>query len=458
MYAHQQVSKANAMDNYPSVQLIVLNWNGRAYLNACLAALSRLTYTNYNILLVDNDSTDDSVDFVRRRFPHVPILQNEKNLGYAGGNNRALRALDNDYAVLVNPDIVVEANWLSELITAMHADPSIAIAGCKLHYPGGKMIQHAGGSISHPQAMPVHRGIHETDTGQFDAVLDVDYVTGATIAIGRTALQNIGPLDEGYFMYFEEADWCARARAAGYRVVYIPRAAAVHDESAIAIKGSPSYLERFHAGRWRYLLKHFSPGEILSQTFPAEKSWLSERHSGERRALNHVYRSIYAGLDEILATRASSGGGDLDARPKELIGAELLDLRRITLKQIIEPEQANRLAQKMRLREIPLQSQIPIAGPYIAQLRTLWASVAIQEQVQSFTTQQSEINQILANELGDLEKRIQVVQLALLDHDQRQVEIVRQQLKVRASLSLAYRLLDSIASRLEHIEKSSGDR
>lgn len=445
------------MDKYPSVQLIVLNWNGQAYLNACLAALSRLTYPNYSILLVDNDSTDNSVDFVRRRFPHVPILQNEKNLGYAGGNNRALHALDTDYAVLVNPDIVVEANWLNELITVMHADPSIAIAGCKLHFPGGKEIQHAGGSISHPQAMPVHRGIHETDSGQFDTVLDVDYVTGATIAISRAALQKIGPLDEGYFMYFEEADWCARARAAGYRIVYIPGAAAVHDESAIAVKGSPSYLVRFHAGRWRYLLKHFAPGEILSQTFPAEKSWLTERHSGERRALNHVYRSIHAGLDEILAARASSGDGDMDARQKELIGISLLDLRKITLRQIIEPEQVTHLAQKTRLREIPLQSQIAVAGPYIAQLRTLWASFAIQEQAQFFITQQSEINQILANELGDLEKRIQVVQLGLLDHDQRQVEIVRQQLKVRASLSLAYKLLDSIAARLERIEENSGD-
>ncbi len=445
------------MDNYPSVQLIVLNWNGRSYLDACLTALSQLNYPNFSILLVDNHSTDDSVDFVRRSFPHITILQNKKNLGFAGGNNRALRDLSADFAVLVNPDIVVTSDWLTKLISPMKSDQSIAAAGCKLHYPGGKIIQHAGGSISHPQAMPVHRGETEVDSGQFDTVLDVDYVTGAAIAISRPALHRIGLLDDGYFMYFEEADWCARARTAGYRIVYIPQAAAVHDESAFAVKGSPSYLQRFHAGRWRYILKHFTAEEILAQTVSSEKLWLSGRHSRECRALNHAYRAVYFDLDDTLAKRAAGGSSEMNAEQKNLIATSLLDLRRIALQQTVEPEQANRLAQKARIREVPLRSHVPVAGPLIARLRTLWASVAIQEQAESFTTQQGEINQMLAIELGDLEKRIQIVQLGLLEHDQRQVEIMRQQLKVRAGLSQAHNLLDSIAARLARIEQSPGD-
>jgi GT2 family glycosyltransferase len=441
------------MNKLPFVQIIVLNWNGRSFLEACLSALSNLDYPAYSILLIDNDSTDDSIGFVRRRFPHVTILRNEKNLGYAGGNNRALINLSADYAVLVNPDIVVAPDWLTQLISPMHAARSIGIAGCKLHYPDGQIIQHAGGAITHPQALPVHQGMYELDTGQYDALRDVDYVTGAAIAISRTAMERIGLLDEGYFMYFEEADYCARARAAGYRVVYIPRATAVHDESAIAVKGSFSYLQRFHKGRWRYLLKHFPLAEILSTTVAAEELWLAERKSGERRALKLVYRAVRAGLDEILNTRVSDGGTEVNAEQQIQLAASLIRLRKAAIEQSIDQEQLNRLAQKAQVREGPFRSQTPIIGPIIVQLRSLWASVAAREQARSFTMQQNEINRMLINELREIENRFQAVEVGFLDHDEKQVGIKQHQSVVRAELSHAYELLDSIKARLERIEE-----
>ncbi len=214
------------MNALPHITIIVLNWNGRSYLDACLTALSKLDYPNYNIVLVDNASTDDSLSLVTQQFPQVQIVQNRRNLGYAGGNNGALRDLASEFAVLVNPDIVVSNDWLAELITPLIADQSIAIAGCKLYYPGGELLQHAGGSIRHPRAMPQHRGARETDKNQFDSLCDVDYVTGAAMAIRDTALRKIGLFDEGYFMYFEEVDYCTRAKAAGFRVVYVPKATA----------------------------------------------------------------------------------------------------------------------------------------------------------------------------------------------------------------------------------------
>lgn len=259
-------------------------------------------------------------------------------------------------------------------------------------------------------------------------------------------------------MYFEEADYCARARAAGYRVVYIPRATAVHDESAIAVKGSFSYLQRFHTGRWRYLLKHFSPDEILSATVTAEELWLAERQSGECRALNRAYRAVRAGLDEILTTRIADGSTEIDAGQKALIAASLLGLRKAALEQAIDQEQHHRLAQKASVKEMPLRSKTAVVGPLIARLRTLWAAVAVRKQARSFTTQQSEINQVLANELREIENRIQTVQFGLLEHDERQVEIKRQQLNVRAELSQAYKLIDSIEARLERLEKLPRDR
>lgn len=426
-----------------------MNWNGLSFLDACLSALSKLDYPAYNILLVDNNSTDDSVDFVRRRFPHIAILQNERNLGYAGGNNRALVDLSADYAILVNPDIIVTPDWLTHLIAPMHTSSSIGIAGCKLLYPGGQIIQHAGGAISHPQAMPVQQGMYETDAGQFDALRDVDYVTGAAIAISRSALQKIGPLDEGYFMYFEEADWCTRARAAGYRVVFVPQSVAIHDESAIAVRGSYSYLRRFHTGRWRYLLKHFEPAEILTTTVAAEELWLAERQISERYALKQAYRTTHIALNEILTARAASGGAAFDAGEKIRLEEGLIRLRLAAAEHSIDQEQLDRLAQKAQIRETDLHSPTPIAGPIFAKIRSLWARVAIKEQAASFVTQQTKINRMLANELRELENNLRSVESNLLLHDQKQIEIKRQQEEVKADLKHAYQLLDSIRTRLE---------
>ena len=442
------------MENLPSVQVIVLNWNGRSFLEACLAALSNLDYSEYSILLVDNDSTDDSVNLVHRQFPNVRIIQNGRNLGYAGGNNRALCQLDAGFAVLVNPDIIVARDWLTHLILPMHADSTIGIAGSKLLYPGGRIIQHAGGTITHPQALPVHQGAYEIDTGQFDALHDVDYVTGATIAISRQCLENIGPLDEGYFMYFEEADWCARARAAGYRVVYIPQSAAVHDESAIALKGSFSYLQRFHTGRWRYLLKHFDPAEILSKTIAAEEQWLLEIQSIECQALKQVYRAVQAGLDEILIARSASGGTTFSANQQAQLEASLISLRKRTLSSAIDQKQADHLLDKTQVRETPFQSHVPVIGGFIAQLRSLWATVAAREQAKTFTIQQSEFNLLIAKELREMERRFQTLELELLEHDEKQVVITRQQSEVRAKLSQAYAMLESIKERLDRIEET----
>lgn len=446
------------MDKYPSAQIIVLNWNGLAFLDTCLSALSALDYPAYEILLADNDSTDGSVDFVRRSFPHIKIMQNGQNLGYAAGNNRALRDLHSDYAVLVNPDIVVPPDWLSELILPMEADSSTGIGGCKLHYPDGQMIQHAGGSITHPRAVPVHHGMLEQDTGQYETMREVDYVTGAAIAIKRPAVERIGLLDEGFFMYFEEADWCARARTAGYRVLYIPQATAVHDESAIAVKGSFSYLQRFHTGRWRYLLKHFDPAEILAETITAEEQWLLKLKSNECQALKRAYRTIHTRLDEILTARQAAGGIGIGADHQAQIEESLIRLRKLAISQVVNEDRANQLVNKAEVQEISFRSQIPVIGALIAQLRSIWASIAAREQAKTFAVQQNEFNHSLVKEVADIESRIQSLELDLLKHDVKQVDIKQHQSEVRAELTHAYELLKSIKARLEHLENTTRDR
>ena len=152
----------------PSVTLIILNWNARHLLARCLPSLLAQTYDDYRVVLVDNASTDDSLAFVRREFPQVEIVENERNRGFSAGNNAALRRLQSDVAVLVNPDLVASAGWLRELVAGLTSEESIGIAGGKLFYPGRRRLQHAGGLIHFPLAMPDYLGRNEPDEEQHD--------------------------------------------------------------------------------------------------------------------------------------------------------------------------------------------------------------------------------------------------------------------------------------------------
>ena len=174
------------MSALPRVSLIVVNWNGRAYLEGCLTSLLALDYPAFSVTVVDNASTDGSPDFVRESFPQVELIRSSHNLGYGGGANLALRTCPADVAVVLNTDIIVPPDWLAHLIAPMMADPAIGIAGCKMYYPGGRTIQHAGGFITAPQAWPGHYGLNDEDQGQHDAIRDVDYVIGAALAVKRT--------------------------------------------------------------------------------------------------------------------------------------------------------------------------------------------------------------------------------------------------------------------------------
>ena len=443
------------MSELPHVTIIVLNWNGRSYLDSCLTALSRLDYPRYSVVLVDNASSDDSVAFVQHRFPQVNIVQNRRNLGYAGGNNLALRNLQSEFAVLVNPDIVVNRQWLKELITPLTADQTMAIAGCKLYFPGGQLLQHAGGLISRPRAMPDHRGVREPDRGQYDSLCDVDYVTGAAIAIRHTALQTIGLLDEGYFMYFEEVDYCTRARAAAYRVVYVPQATAVHDESAIAVRGSYSYLERFHTGRWRYLLKHFEPHNIIAATFPAEEQWLANLQGDERQAVNRAYRTTLAGLDKIFSTRVADGGTEVNDKQQSSIAAGLQQLRRTAYDNPLNKQKLDELSEKADVQERPFSSTTPLIGPLLARIRALWAAVAVRESVSGITRQQNAFNEKLVQELREMESRLPLPTADWLQQDDNLGAVKQQQTEIDAELARAYQLIASIQSRLERLEKQA---
>ncbi|NQU43313.1 glycosyltransferase family 2 protein, partial [bacterium] len=203
----------------PFFSVIIVSLNGEKVIGRALDALLADNYHPFEIIVVDNGSTDSTAEIVRR-YSEVRLIQSPINLGFAGGNNLGLREAHGDFLLLLNDDTEVYPGWLDALARAATEWPRVGIFGCKLLYPDGKTIQHAGARIV-ANGTSAHIGYKEPNDGRFDEPLFCDYVTGAAFAIRRDVYERLGGLDEKYFpIYYEEADYCWQARRIGYGVLY----------------------------------------------------------------------------------------------------------------------------------------------------------------------------------------------------------------------------------------------
>jgi len=222
----------------PSTYVIVLNWNGLADTRACLASLARACDERTVVLVVDNGSRDGSPEAIRREFPGVRVLETGANLRFAGGNNAGMRAAleaGADEIMLLNNDTTVDPGFLPAMRTRLRQWPGAGIVAPKiLYHAAPELIWYAGGEISFWTGTMRHRGIRERDDGRFDAPRETAYASGCCFLVKREVVERIGMLDEAYHMYTEDADFCMRARRAGYRVVYEPRARVLHRVSVSA--------------------------------------------------------------------------------------------------------------------------------------------------------------------------------------------------------------------------------
>jgi GT2 family glycosyltransferase len=235
------------------VAVIVLNWNRQHDTLQCLASLAHTIGPRIKVVLADNASTDGTVDAVRLQYPDVQILQNPSNLGFAAGNNEAIRwALAECYPfiLLLNNDTTVAADTIDQLLKPMLDDSEVGVTGaaiCYMHAPG--TIWSAGGRFD------LRRGLVTND--YLDQPLDclpgapyrVDHVSGCAMLVRSAAIERAGELDPRFFMYFEETEWCARITLHGYHVVVNPRARVWHSIRPDAQLGSPAiayYMTRNH--------------------------------------------------------------------------------------------------------------------------------------------------------------------------------------------------------------------
>jgi len=221
----------NNYGKYPLISIVILNYNGKDFVEQCLKSVLNADYPNFEVILVDNASTDGSPKLVKKVFgsdPRLKVIQNNKNLGFAEGNNIGVKIAKGDYIVFLNNDTEVDPDWIEELVGGIKSDSTIGIAQSKLlSLSNRKTIDCTGGFIDH-YGWSHRRGEGKEDRQQCNRVDEIFYAVGAAMAIKRDVLSKTGVFDSRYFIYFEDVDLCWRVWLSGYRVVFVPTSIVFH--------------------------------------------------------------------------------------------------------------------------------------------------------------------------------------------------------------------------------------
>ena len=256
------------------VSICIVNWNAADYLRSCLRSIVEQPWqSTWEIILVDNGSTDDSVAMVRQDFPQVSarLIVNPANLGFAAATNQALAAAQGRYLLLLNNDTVVQPGAIDHLVAFADVHCTAGLVGCRLLNPDGSLQPSCRSfpslwimlcrALYLDKLLPDNRwtGANYLSYWPHDTVRTVDVASGCCLLMRRAVLEQIGPLDERFFFYFEETDWCRRAWQAGWKVYFTPEAQVVHfggrSSSRQSAKMSVLYLDSLI----KYFRKHHGP-------------------------------------------------------------------------------------------------------------------------------------------------------------------------------------------------------
>lgn len=223
----------------PKVCIIILNWNGLRDTIECLESISKLDYINYKIILVDNASSGNDTQVLKEKFGNdIRLIENEKNFGFAVGNNIGMKyTLENnlnpDYFLLLNNDTVVNTDFLTKLVNVAESDTKIGIVGPEIYFYSSKdekqIIWSAGGKIKWWRIpFYYHLGQNNIDSAKFQNIVEVGFVSGASMLLKRNVAEEISFLNSKYFFGYEEIECCMKAKKAGYKIVYVPDAKIWH--------------------------------------------------------------------------------------------------------------------------------------------------------------------------------------------------------------------------------------
>jgi GT2 family glycosyltransferase len=244
------------------ISVVVLNFNGKRYLEKCISSLASQTHEDFEVIVVDNASSDGSVDYLKARFPWVKMVRNEGNLGFAGGTNSGIKQAQGKYILTLNNDTQADRRFLERLAKPMQSDKSVGMCASKMLFPDGR-INSTGICISRSGAA-WDRGMSEIDYGQYDLMGDIFGPCAGAALYRKEMLDEIGLFDEDFFLYMEDVDLAFRAKLAGWMCIYVPEAVVYHHHGGTA--GFGSDLAVYYGNRnviW-YAVKGFPAGLLLS--------------------------------------------------------------------------------------------------------------------------------------------------------------------------------------------------
>lgn len=272
------------------LSLIIVNYNVRAFLeNALLSCRKAMAGIDGEIHVVDNASDDGSVEMIRQKYPDVHLIVNAVNVGFAAGNNAALRLAKGDFIVLINPDTVVQEDTFRIMLNYMRDHPDVGLAGCKILNPDGTLQLACRRSFPTPWvAFTKIIGLSRLFSGSQlfarynltyldpDDSYEVDAISGSFMVVRRAAYEAVGGLDERFFMYGEDLDWCYRIKSAGWKVAYVHETQIIHYKGESARRSDIDEVKLFYAAMRIFVQKHFRQGvlwELVLRSGIAVREW-----------------------------------------------------------------------------------------------------------------------------------------------------------------------------------------
>jgi hypothetical protein len=292
----------------PFVSVVIVNFNGLRFLESCLSSLTAQLYKNFEIIFVDNNSSDGSADYVREHYPSVTLIETGKNLGFAGGTNAGIRAARGDCILTLNNDTITDPHFIENLVRPMATDPRLGMCASKMLFPDGR-INSTGICISRSGAA-WDRGIFEQDSGQYETEEEVFGPCAGAALYRRAMLDETGLFDEDFFIFMEDVDLAFRARLAGWKCMYVPTARVTHFMSGTIGKDSDNSVYYGNRNLLWNVIKNF-PKRTLMICLP----WIIGRScadipyyilKGKGRVILKAKVSAIAGIFRMMRKRRNS--------------------------------------------------------------------------------------------------------------------------------------------------------
>jgi GT2 family glycosyltransferase len=282
------------------VSVIILTWNGKRFLDECLGSLAQQSFRDFETILVDNGSQDDSAAYVRKRYPWVKVLELAKNVGFAEGNNRGLLESSGQYVITLNNDTKVAERFVEALVKGAESDGSIGMVAAKmLNYHQPRLIDAVGLKVA-TNGLGYNVGVGEQDAGQYDTPQPVFGPCGGAALYRREMINKVGFFDADFFAYYEDFDLAWRGRLAGWQSITAPEAVVYHVHSATSGEWSPFKVYYVHRNKWFNLIKNW-PLAVLLKSLPRLLlydltsfflSVMKGRGGAALRARMHLLRSL----------------------------------------------------------------------------------------------------------------------------------------------------------------------